>query len=426
MTSTSPIYTETIDYLFRLQRVGIKLGLDNIRTLLAEIGNPHRQFPAIHIAGTNGKGSTAAVLASILQEQGYKVGIFTSPHLMDFCERIRVNQSMIARKQVINFTKRLRPLIDATTPSFFEVNTAMAFDEFARRKVDIAVIETGMGGRLDSTNVVQSIVTIITPIDFDHQYYLGNSLKAIALEKAGIIKTGIPCVAAPQQHAALLSLAGQCKKKGSSLTICYDNKQYRVKSRSLAGTLFDLRTSKFDLNDLFLSLPGDYQLENACLALEALSKINHLFPVSDPAIRKGLSAVKWPGRVDLISDTPPVIVDVSHNPAGVSRALEVIRQHYPNTQIKAVIFLQDDKDYQAIGTLMAHQGISCYVIDLPFGKPLASEILAKQIIDAGGSARQTANLDAVFEMIRSEKSADCLWLFIGSHYLAGEVYSNWQ
>jgi len=186
-------YQRTTSYLFKLERFGIKLGLDNINSLLDFLDHPHRKWQSIHIAGTNGKGSTAAMLESVFIDAGLKVGLYTSPHLVDFTERIRINRIPITKKDVIEFTNRMKPVIESIAPSFFEVATAMAFWYFDKENVDLAIVEVGMGGRLDSTNVIYPVATIINSIGYDHQYYLGRTIREIAREKAGILKKNVPC-----------------------------------------------------------------------------------------------------------------------------------------------------------------------------------------------------------------------------------------
>ena len=187
-------YQETLQYLFNLQLAGIKLGLDNVSALLKYMDNPQKKWPAVHVAGTNGKGSTAAFLFSILQQAGLRVGLYTSPHLVDFSERIRVNNQRITWEEIVDYTQRIKPQIDKNNNTFFEATSAIAFQFFADQRVDIAVIETGLGGRLDATNLVDPLITVITPIGYDHQQYLGDTIQQIAEEKAGIIKQGVSCV----------------------------------------------------------------------------------------------------------------------------------------------------------------------------------------------------------------------------------------
>ena len=230
-------YQETLNFLFGLQRVGIKLGLENIRTLLNAIDNPQLNYPTIHLAGTNGKGSTAAMLTAILRESGYRVAQYTSPHLIDFSERIQVNGQPIPESEVVQFTRQIRPLVEKIQSSFFEVTTALAFWYFAKQQPDIAIIETGLGGRLDATNTLQPLLTLITPIDFDHQIFLGNTIRQIAAEKAGIIKSGVPCLTNNCVPEVLDVLKTTCTERGASFTNVLLNSKYHIEKYEFQSTV---------------------------------------------------------------------------------------------------------------------------------------------------------------------------------------------
>ena len=417
-------YQDTVEYIFGLQRRGIKWGLDNIRALLKAVDNPHLNWPSIHLAGTNGKGSTAAMIESILLKEGYRVALYTSPHLVDFSERIRVNREMIDRDSVVKFTNMVQPVIDAVEPSFFEVTTAMAFWHFAKQNVDIAVIETGMGGRLDSTNVLKPLATVITRIGLDHQNYLGDTIQEIAGEKAGIIKAGVPCVTTAQNEKALQILREFSKKNGSELISSVDNGSYRLVEERLGDTHFELITGSSGTLNVHLNLSGSYQVENALLAVIAIETIAQQFPVSKSAIVEGLGNVSWRGRIDLVSTSPNIIVDVSHNADGVAKTLQEIHRYYAPQQIRAITYLQEDKDYPDIARLLANGTREITIVQLTTGKPLDPEIYKEAIEHAGGNARIVTGFHRIPEMIRAEQNDQDLWLIIGSHFLAGEAYQN--
>lgn len=416
-------YPETIGYLFALQRVGIKLGLDNIRTLLEAVGNPHTRWPAIHLAGTNGKGSTAAMLEAILRRGGYRVGLYTSPHLIDFSERIRVDRQPVSREVVIEFVDRLRPVIDAIQPSFFEVTTALAFRYFADCQVDIAIIETGMGGRLDSTNVLTPLVTAITPIGMDHQEYLGDTLEAIAAEKAGIIKPEVPCLTNNRNEEVLAVLRDHCRRRQAPfLSLGETPHPPELLSADIEGSRFSLQYGTERLENLFLNLPGAHQLDNALLAVGVIRELRRAFPLPEDAIAAGLQDVQWRGRLHRISRNPDIIIDVSHNPAGVAETLAFLGRFYRREQTRAIVFLQADKDFRKIGELISRHAHAAWVVDLPAGKPLPPEKLQQAIETAGGMASILPSFGAAWEIIAQSKEKDALWLIIGSHYLAGEAY----
>lgn len=416
-------YPDTIRYLFALQRVGIKLGLDNIRTLLEAVGNPHTRWPAIHLAGTNGKGSTAAMLEAMLRQGGYRVGLYTSPHLVDFTERIRVDRRPVPQEVVIEFVDKLRPVIDAIQPSFFEVTTALAFRYFADLQVDVAVIETGMGGRLDSTNVLTPLVTAITPIGMDHQEYLGDTLAAIAAEKAGIIKPGVPCLTNNRDAEVLEVLGNFCRRQGAPfLSLGQTPHPPELLSADLDGSRFNLQLGSERLEGLFLNLPGAHQLDNALLAVGVIRELRQNLPLPEGAIAAGLQDVQWRGRLHRIARDPDIIIDVSHNPHGVAETLAFLGRFYRREQVRAVIFLQADKDFRKIGELISRHAHAAWVVDLPAGKPLPPEKLQQAIEAAGGTAHILPAFSTAWELITHSPEKNVLWLIIGSHYLAGEAY----
>ena len=417
-------YQQTVQYIFGLQRHGVKWSLDNIRTLLDAVDNPHLKWPAIHIAGTNGKGSTAAITESILRQQGYKAGLYTSPHLMDFTERIRVNRQVIGEHDVVAFTERIRPVINDVQPSFFEVTTAMAFWYFAQQQVDIAVIETGMGGRLDSTNVVNPLATVITRIGLDHRQYLGDSLADIAGEKAGIIKSGVPCITTRQKPEALTVLQEFCQKKGSDLIECADNYSYRLIEEALGETHFELFTTQNGWLNLHLNLTGLHQVENAIMAIAGVEAISNSYPVAKDAIVAGLSDIVWRGRIDLVSTSPNIMIDVSHNADGVEKTLKVIHQYFSAKQIQAITYLQEDKGYADIARLLAKGTRNIFIVELKTGKPLDPATYKEAIENEGGTVRIIPGLEDIKDQMFDESNDENLWLIIGSHFLAGEAYLN--
>ncbi|MEK6679754.1 MAG: Mur ligase family protein, partial [Nitrospirota bacterium] len=262
-------YQDTINYLYNLQKYGIKLGLENTNKLMSIMDSPHLKFNSIHIAGTNGKGSVSAMLASVLQEAGYKVGLYTSPHLINFTERMRINGKEISEDKVIELTDEIRSRLSAAeaadcgdrefTPTFFEFTTTMAFTYFAEENIDIAVIETGMGGRLDSTNVLKPLISVITPIDYDHKEFLGNDISAIANEKAGIIKQGGIVVSSPQNDETLKIIREVSLSKRARLYQVEKDCSVNEKACSIDGCRFDYHGIKEDFKDIELPLAGRHQ-----------------------------------------------------------------------------------------------------------------------------------------------------------------------
>ncbi len=419
-------YSETIQYLYRLQRAGIKYTLDNIRHLMEALEHPHTRWPAIHIAGTNGKGSTAAMIASILKTTRLKVGLYTSPHLLDFTERIRINGRPIPRKRVVEFIRQMRPAIERIRPSFFEAATAMAFWYFARERVDLAIIETGMGGRLDSTNIVEPRVTVITSIDRDHQHYLGHTLEEIAREKAGIIKPGVPCLIYHQPRPALKVIQQTAHQRGAPLVHLKTCSRVLLHQSRLNGSCFDLQVHRWTWQNLFLNLPGPHQIHNAILAVGTIWELRNIISDSRTAVARGLTNVRWWGRLEQVQTSPVVIVDVSHNPAGFRTTLEFLNQQFPEKPIAAIVALQEDKNFQEIGKLLSQYVDKTIVTRFPHPKALEPERLGRTIGNHGGSAIIFPDLTNAFQEIHRKDGTQYVWIIIGSHYLAGEAYKILQ
>src|SRR5208282_1357555 len=281
-------YTGAIKYLYDLQRHSIKLGLERTEKILAVLGNPHRRFLSVHVAGTNGKGSVAAMVASMLMSDGFRVGLFTSPHMVSFTERIRINGSKISETEVGQLTGEIKEKISALAatagePTFFEFVTVMAFLYFARNNVDWSVIEVGMGGRLDATNLILPKVSVITGISYDHKEFLGNTLSDIAGEKAGIIKHGTPVVCSAQEPEVEQILRKKAGAESSPLFIYGKDFSGTLRSTDITGTRFDYRSEDNILTDLQVPLPGEHQVINACVAVKAFSLCTPEAPSSTPA-----------------------------------------------------------------------------------------------------------------------------------------------
>jgi dihydrofolate synthase/folylpolyglutamate synthase len=419
-------YQTTTNYLFKLERFGIKLGLDNINALLDYLDHPHKKWQSIHIAGTNGKGSTTAILESILMDAGLNVGAYTSPHLVDFTERIRINRIPIKEKDVIEFTNRMKPVIESITPSFFEVATAMAFWHFARENIDLAIIEVGMGGRLDSTNVIFPVATIINSIGYDHQFYLGSTISEIAREKAGIIKKNVPCFTNNSESQVLEELEDRCAELESRLYNIRENCEYKIHKSDLQRTSFDLTCQGVRFTNLWLNLLGEYQVENAALAVTSLLHLSEKFRINEENIRQGLTQVVWKGRIDYICKEPNIIIDVSHNTSGIEKTLTFLKRFFPKDKTFIITFLQEDKDFKKIGELLAYHAQEIYIIDLHYGKPVNLKIFQNTIQNLNGRSKILASFDAVAKLIKEDNDFNKLWLIIGSHYLAGEAYEKLQ
>jgi len=307
-------YSSAVAYLYRLQKHGIKLSLEAMTALMVRLGMPQTRYRTLHIAGTNGKGSTAAMAAAILQAAGYRVGLYTSPHLVEFRERIRVNGEMIAESQVAELTERLQTLCQADlSPTFFEYTTAMAFQHFADSGIDVAVLEVGLGGRFDATNVVTPLACAVTTISLDHQEYLGTTLSSIAFEKAGIIKSNVPVVLGRLEDEAWRTIEQVARERQAPLFRM--NQDFRTEGETPRQFSYCGLGMRYD--GLTCALEGRHQLDNAACALALLgAAAPHGIAVTAESVREGLRVVNWAGRLEVLERRPTILLDGAHNPAG--------------------------------------------------------------------------------------------------------------
>jgi len=339
-------YKNCLKTLYSFRRFGIKLGLSTIKKILAGLGDPQDTFACIHVAGTNGKGSVASSLASILHRSGYKTGLYTSPHLVRFNERIQVNNRPISNEKVVASYSAIKDAhFGKRNPTFFEFTTAMAFFEFAAQKVDWAVIETGMGGRLDATNVINPALSIITNISLEHREYLGNTLSQIAEEKAGIIKKHTPLVTGIRQKKAFAEVKRIAAEKKTPLFRLSTD----FKVRRNRGQTFSYYGIANVWHNLQTALPGSYQVDNAALVLaacELIGKNNAAITLKN--IQEGLSKNHWPGRLEIVSEKPFIILDGAHNLAAARNLARFLSTNLAGRAITLVIGILDDKPYKAM------------------------------------------------------------------------------
>ena len=420
-------YSEAIQYLYdRLpvfHHVGgaaYKPGLDNTIRLMNVFNNPHSRFRSIHIAGTNGKGSVSHMLAAILQSAGYKVGLYTSPHLVDFGERIRVDGRMIDRQYVINFVESNKAEFEEIQPSFFEVTMAMAFAYFADCKVDIAIVEVGLGGRLDSTNIIQPELSVITNISFDHIGFLGNTLEKIAFEKAGIIKSNTPVIIGevlPETKPVF-----ETKAKQENAPICYAEEQLKVLFKAYHQHKMIVETS--DNKVYTVGLSGTYQLKNIATTLTVIAKLNKLdFNILDTNLQNGLENVceltGLEGRWQKLGEKPVIIADTGHNVAGISYVVEQLKtQTYKNLRI--IIGMVNDKDITEVLKLLPTEA-KYYFTQAQIERALAAEILLKQAETIGLNGNIYPSVEyAIKSAIADSETADLIFIG-GSNFVVGEV-----
>jgi dihydrofolate synthase/folylpolyglutamate synthase len=410
-------YEKTLKYLLGLEKFGMVFGLDNIRWLLELVENPHHSIKTVHIAGTNGKGSTATMLADILREGGFRVGKYTSPHVVSFTERIAVNEKEITEEEVADITEYIRGRVkekDRNRPfTFFDFTTALAFEYFKREKVDIAVIETGLGGRLDSTNVIVPLLSIITNIAYDHTDQLGSSLAKIAFEKAGIIKQGVPVVTASEGISRQImddrAKEFQCRAYALNRDFSYE----KTGDQRLA-----YRGINRNFEDVFVNLYGDHQLMNCALALCAAEVLSSLgFFVDDDAILRALLRVTWQGRLEKVKESPLVFLDAAHNPHGIHALSEFIYTHYQDKKKILVFGVMKDKEYEKM-----LEEILPAMDTVIFTKPNIERALSPYNMQSClGNAIITDNMRSALEKAKTEATEKDLILVTGSFYTIGEA-----
>jgi len=416
-------YKDCIEYLFGLERVGIKYDLKNIRTILKFLGNPEKRIKSIHIAGTNGKGSVALIINSVLIEGGFKTGLYTSPHIIDFRERILINGKLIPKNYVIDFTNRLYGLMEKIKPSFFEATTAMAFEYFANQKVDYAIIETGLGGRLDSTNVLKPIISVITGISIDHTEYLGNTIESIAFEKAGIVKSNVPCVIGKMEVRAKSVIIKICKEKNSRLfnaeTLMKANIIYRNEDNIEIEA--GIKEKK-----ILLKYPiiGNYQIHNIKTALIALKEIgiSEKISFSGNILKSGFenstSNSKIYGRFQKVSNNPKVIIDVSHNVEGIKNIRDNLK-YFKFKNLYVIFGMMKDKEY--VKCLNELEKLDAIIILTKPGYKRAEEpeVLFKSV-KKKDRFLIAENVNAAYKNIKKLLKKEDLLLITGSFFLVSD------
>lgn len=396
---------------------GRHFDLARLRSLLAALGNPHSHGPFIHVAGTNGKGTVAAMTARALTLAGLRTGLYTSPHLVTFRERIRVDGALIPREAVVEHVRRLRAAVgNEPGLTFFDVWTALAFDRFASVETDAAVIEVGMGGRLDSTNVVTPVVSVITPVSLEHVGKLGNTIAEIAAEKAGIIKQGVPVVIGPQHPDALQVILAAAKEKDARAMLAG-----RDFTWSAAGDGIDYRGLSWALDAVKVLLPGAFQRENAATALAALETAADAgLAITPEYAREGIETVRWPGRLQQIGESPAVVVDGACNPAATAVVRDYVRSRTGRDNVVAVIGMCDDKQAGEVLSILGEAvgRLICTRAGNP--RELPPDELA---LHAPDNVSVTVEPDSLKALERAEQDAgpDGLVVVTGSLYLAGTV-----
>ncbi len=403
--------------------------LDRMRNLLRRLGNPQEQFRSVHIAGTKGKGSTCAMVSSMLQATGYKVGLYTSPHLTDIRERIQIHGHMISHSDFSRLCRLIEPIVARLkpVPTYFDVLTAIAFKYFAEQKVEIAVVETGLGGRLDSTNVLKPEVAAVTSISFDHMAQLGNSLAKIAAEKGGIFKSGVPALTISQSPEIEESLKQAAAKVGAQLDIVGKTVEfsYRFESSRMLGphNRVCLTTPQSKFEHLAVPLFGEHQALNCGLALAIIDRLKlRGLPINDTKAMEGLAQTRIPGRMELVSHTPRVIVDGAHNAASIDAALKAIGQHVPYDSMVVIFGCCADKDVPGMLDRIsagADKVIFTRVNNIRSSDP--SELAAEYTERFGKMAQVAETLGEAMEIAQRAVTKEDLICITGSFYLVGDA-----
>ncbi len=420
-------YQKCLDKIYKLGRFGIKLELDTILNILKFLNNPHKNYKTVHIAGTNGKGSTATYIASILRKAGFKTGIYTSPHLIKFNERICINTEQISNEDVVKTYEAVNAVdIGKRKATFFEIATAMAFYHFSKENVDIAVMETGMGGRYDATNIIKPEVSVITNLSIEHTDYLGNTIKALAGEKGGIIKQNTPVITGVSQPSGIEVINRISKEKKASL---YSLKKNFAIRKNPGRLTYAYKGIGLDIKDLVIPLPGDHQKENVSLAIAAcellfkkLSKTDKNVKLTRDLVKQGLGIAKWPGRLENVMEKPLVIIDGAHN----KKAAQVLGRHLEKTldgkKLTLVIGILDDKPYEEMLSSLVPCADSIIITKAKIDRSLDPPVL-KDAVKKFGKKKVTIIEDvkeAVEHAVSSTSANDAVCI-AGSLYVAGEA-----
>lgn len=441
------IYQKTLDYLYSFVDYSLtkadrlaqaNFDLSRMHELMRRLGNPHQSYPILHVAGTKGKGSVTAMCSAILQAAGYRTGMYTSPHLEDYAERIQVDGKPIPHQDLVDLVERIRPQIEAVPHlTTFEITTALAFLYFKERDVDAAVIEVGLGGRLDATNVVVPIVSVITSISYDHTFVLGNTLREIATEKCGIIKSGVPVVSAPQEQEAMAVIEQIAQQRRAPLSVVGRDVLARSVQRELTHQIVEMTLRQPSVGNspenaqktvqVRLPLLGDHQVENAAVAYLAIDRFRQqALSITEEQILDGFSRTSWPGRFEILHTSPPLILDCAHNRESCHQLILTVQDFFPNRRVQLIFGASEDKDIdgmfqeliplvdQAIFTRSFHpRAISPYLLK----DKINSQNISAQVVEDVSDALQQA-LQQVTE--------HQLVLVTGSIFVVAEARHAWQ
>ncbi len=414
-------YDEAIQYIHGVSNFFCKPGLERIKELCLGLGNPQNHLKFIHVAGTNGKGSVCSMLNSILCSAGYKVGLYTSPYVREFNERMRINGENIPNDTLARITERVRAVAEkmADSPTEFELITAIGFEYFKEESCDIVILEVGMGGRLDATNIIERpLLSVITGISIDHTAFLGNTVEQIAAEKAGIIKQNSVTLWGGEDADAEVKIIEKSTEMQSTLYKT-DYSKLKITNFDLDGTTFNYRQR----DDVEINLLGSYQPKNAAIVLDAIDILTRLgLKISEEAVKSGLKAAKWPARFEIIQKTPTVIFDGAHNPQGISAATQSLKSYFGDKKVVVLTGVLRDKDYNAIADSLSQVACSAYTITPNNPRALSSEKYANVLKKHGITAIPCSSIrEALTLGIQKAGELDTSLVCLGSLYTYAEV-----
>jgi len=421
-------YNEVVNLIETSMKFGCRPGLERTAKLLDFLGNPHKRLKLIHVAGTNGKGSTTAMIASVLSNAGYSTGMYTSPHLYRNTERMIIDGKEITEEDFIKYALEVMDAVKLMRekgleePTQFEMYTAMAFLYF-ERKVDFAVIEVGLGGRFDATNVINPMLSVITSISYDHMDILGDTIEKIAYEKAGIIKEGSTVIMYPQQFPEVLDVIEEVRRERKAVLVKVNTASVMLKEYNMGGQIIDFKYRDYDIHDIKLPLIGDHQISNGAVALTAVAELDRMgYGVGADAVRKGIETVKWPCRLSIASTKPLILIDGAHNEDGINSLQGALSKYFSSRKIIFVIGMLKDKDYgYAIRKLMpmARHTVATEPVS---ERALAADAMAEAVKPYCSSISAEPDIIKAIDKAKELYEKDSMICICGSLYLAGTAY----
>jgi dihydrofolate synthase/folylpolyglutamate synthase len=431
---TEAAYNQSLDYLYSFVDYSLKkaselaradFNLSRMFDLLEELGNPQQAYPIIHVAGTKGKGSTCALAAAALTASGRRTGLYTSPHLQDFVERIQIDGQPVTHAGLVDLVEQVRPAV-AKVPHLttFEITTALAFLYFAQQKVDAAVIEVGLGGRLDATNVVMPRVSVITSLSYDHMAVLGNTLTAIAGEKAGILKPGVPVVSAPQKAEALAVIERMAAERGCPLTLVGREVFVEAGEHSLDGQAFILSVPGGERAAFRIPLLGRHQIVNAAVAWAALRASG--LDVDEEAVRRGFAAARWPCRFQVVRREPPVVLDSAHNTDSFEKLAQTLDDYFPNRPVTLIFGSSEDKDTAGMLGALGRRLALVVATRADHPRALDPEKILATSRQMGVACQVAVPVEAALVRALAEAGEGGLVLSAGSMFVTAQVKTAWE